>query len=211
MIKLKYSNNLVNYTEALNYMDAQVANIYAKKGPETIWFLEHPDIYTAGVSAKPSDLLDKNIRLISTGRGGEITYHGPEMRIIYLMLDLKKRNLCDIKQYITNLENWIINSLAQIEIKAINIPGKRGIWVKDQNNQLKYNKIAAIGVRIRKWITFHGVAINYNPDLTKFSKIIPCGIKDSNFGITRIKDLNSQISKNDFDQILKLEFSKIFK
>ncbi|MFZ8864269.1 MAG: lipoyl(octanoyl) transferase LipB [Rickettsiales bacterium] len=211
MVKWKYSNNLVNYSDALNYMDAKVKNIHTKKDSETIWFLEHPDIYTAGVSAKPADLLDKNINLIATGRGGEITYHGPEMRIIYLMLDLKKRNLCDIKQYIKNLEKWIINSLAQINIKACNIPGKIGIWVPDQANQLKYNKIAAIGVRIRKWVTFHGIAVNYNPDLAKFAKIIPCGINDSNFGITKIKDLNPQISKDDFDQILKREFAKIFK
>lgn len=210
MVKWKFSNNLISYAEALEYMDAKVQDIYHNNTQEEIWFLEHPDIYTAGVSAKQSDLLDKNIALINTGRGGQITYHGPNMRIIYAMLNLKSRNLCDIRQYIKNLEEWVINSLEQVNIKAHTIEGKIGIWVTDSSNKNKQYKIAAIGVRVRKWVTYHGIAINYDPDLNKFKSIIPCGISDDNYSVTSIKNLNKDITKQDLDFILKEEFQKIF-
>jgi len=210
MLDWKYTNTLVPYQESLDYMEENVAKIHGKNAPEQVWLLEHPNIYTAGVSANEDDLLDPNQTLIRTGRGGQITYHGPGMRIAYIMLDLKKRNNCDIKKYICNLESWLINSLNAVGVKGERRKGRVGIWVVDKNNPDHENKIAAIGVRVRKWVTYHGIAINVNPDLTKYDAIVPCGISDQKLGVTSLKKEGIDIALEEFDKILKQEFIKIF-
>ena len=203
------SDNPVDYDLALKSMESHVMNMLDYKATNKIWLLEHEDIYTIGVSGKEHDLINPtNIQIRQTNRGGKITYHGPGMRIIYVMLNLKyTAGGCDIRKFIKNLEYWVINSLKQINIEAFIREDRVGIWVKNGN---KEEKIAAIGIRMRKWISFHGIAVNINPDLTKFNNIIPCGINDKKYGVTSINKLGKSITKEKFDVILKEEFYKIF-
>ena len=202
------AQDYVPYMKAVSYMEDYVNQMHQDSIAEKIWFLEHQDIYTAGVSSSDADILNNNISIVRTGRGGKLTYHGIGMRIIYIMLNLKQRNLCDVRKYIFNLEEIIINSLKYFSVIGERRKDRVGIWVKNGAN--KEDKIAAIGVRIRKWITFHGVAINVNPDLNKFNNIIPCGIKDSNYGITSLAKLGVDIEMQEFDIVFKQEFFKIF-
>jgi lipoyl(octanoyl) transferase len=162
--------------------------------------LEHPSLYTAGTSANKNDLLSSQFPVYETGRGGEYTYHGPGQRVAYVMMDLKKQmQTPDIKKYIWTLEEWIIQTLSEFDIAGERRDGRVGIWVVMPNGE--ESKIAAIGVRIRHWITFHGIAINLNPDLAHFGGIVPCGI--SNHGVTCINDLNPDVSMDDLDAALK--------
>lgn len=195
------------YEEATQLMEEQVEKILQHSGQETIFLLEHPDTYTAGTSYDPKELLNPDqIPVIYTGRGGKFTYHGPGQRVIYPILDLKRPNRSkDIKLYVRNLEQWIINCLAELGLKAYTIEDKVGIWIKHKNTSAK---IAAIGIRVRKWITYHGIAVNICNNLEYYSGIIPCGI--NNFPVTSLKELGVKISLNDFDSILKKEFKKIF-
>lgn len=176
----------IDFEAALNFMQTRVEQIINSQAKQLIWILEHPEIYTAGISAKDSDLLVKTqIPIFKTNRGGKYTYHGPGIKIIYLMLDLKKffyPNPPDIAKFIQFLENWIIATLAQINIKGEIKKDRVGIWV---NHQGQEKKIAAIGIKIKKWVSYHGIAINIDPDLAKFDNIIPCGIKE--YGVTSVK------------------------
>jgi lipoyl(octanoyl) transferase len=200
-IEWKTTDLPIEYPDALKIMEERVNLIQKKQAPELIWFLEHPAIYTAGTSAIEEDLLNKEqFPVYQTGRGGQYTYHGPGQRIIYLMLDLKRRG-ADVKKYVASLEDWIIASLAEIGIKAKKKEGKIGIWVGNK-------KIAAIGIRISKWVSYHGIAINLNPDINHYNGIIPCGIKE--FGITSLHELGHKISYQDLDNILKSKFYEIF-
>lgn len=202
-IEWKTSNLSVNYLDAVQFMEERIKNIQNNQASELVWFLEHPSIYTAGTSAKENDLLEKNFPVFHTGRGGQYTYHGPGQRIIYLMLNLKKRGE-DLRKYISNLEDWIIASLKEIGIHAEKKAGRVGIWTI--NKQDKEAKIAAIGVRVSKWISYHGVAINVFPNLDHYSGIIPCGI--SEFGVTSLKELGCDISYQKLDIILKNKFKE---
>lgn len=204
------SKSPIEYNEALEIMENYVRDIIDNNANEVVWLLEHKDIYTAGVSTDFTDILNKDINIIKTGRGGKITFHGKGMRILYLMLDLKKRNACDIKKYIANIQYLIINSLKYLGVNAYCLDDHIGVWVKNPNIPNGHDKIAAIGVRVRKWVSFHGVAINISPDLSKFEQIIACGINEKNLGITSLKELNIDISKEEFDKILISEFNKIF-
>ncbi|RTK92504.1 MAG: lipoyl(octanoyl) transferase LipB [Rickettsiales bacterium] len=198
---------LTDYNQAIEIMNQYVEDIIIGTGPETILLLEHDDVYTAGSSSLESELLNNNnIPVIYTGRGGKFTYHGQGQRVIYPILDLKNANrVKDIKLYVRNLENWIINTLALINIKAYTIKGMVGIWVGDSKGPAK---IAAIGVRVKKWVTYHGIAINISTDLNKFNGIIPCGI--NNFSVTSLEKLGINISFDEFDKLLKQEFRKVF-
>lgn len=192
----------VEYDQAVEKMEERVAAIRAGTAPELIWLLEHPPLYTAGTSAKAADLLHPRFPVHESGRGGEYTYHGPGQRVVYVMLDLKKRQQePDIKQYVFNLEQLIINSLQAFDIQGKRIPGRVGIWVGDK-------KIAALGVRVRHWVTYHGISINVSPDLAHFDGIVPCGIADA--GVTSFADLEQEISMNELDAVLQREFSHIF-
>lgn len=204
-IEWKVSEKLVDYPEALKFMEQRVDEIIAGRAKEMVWFLQHKPVYTAGTSSSPEDLLDQErFPVYQAGRGGEYTYHGPGQLVAYVMLDLKKRmEKPDLKKYVWNLEQWIIDILKQYDINGERREGRVGIWVA--NDTGSEDKIAALGVRVRKWVTYHGISINVNPDLSHFSGIIPCGIKD--YGVTSLKDkgnnsdINSaiKISKNSFN------------
>jgi lipoyl(octanoyl) transferase len=192
--------NFQDYEPCLSAMENTVADIRGGQDGDQIWLLEHPSLYTAGTSANKNDLLSSQFPVYETGRGGEYTYHGPGQRVAYVMMDLKKVSQTpDIKKYIWMLEEWIIQTLSEFGIQGERRDGRVGIWVVMPDG--RESKIAAIGVRIRHWITFHGIAINLNPDLSHFGGIVPCGI--SNHGVTCINDLNPNVSMDDLDAALK--------
>jgi lipoyl(octanoyl) transferase len=206
-VEWKTSTGLTPYEEAVKAMEERVAQIAAGDAPELVWLVEHPPLYTAGTSAKEADLLEANkFPVYETGRGGEYTYHGPGQRIAYVMLDLKKREQQDIKLYVRNLEQWIINTLAVLHINGERREGRVGIWVDDGYGNEK--KIAAIGIRVRKWVTYHGIAININPNLSHFSGIVPCGIAE--YGVTSLQDLGCPAPMACVDEVLKQEFWRVF-
>ncbi|WP_375662448.1 MULTISPECIES: lipoyl(octanoyl) transferase LipB [unclassified Bartonella] len=213
-VEWKISDHLVEYPEALRYMQERVEKILAKTAHEQVWLLEHPSLYTAGTSANKKDLLAPNLfPVYEAGRGGEFTYHGPGQRIAYIMLDLKRRKQ-DIRAFISALEEWIIQMLANFNIKGERREDRVGVWVKQshcpskQNDLSSEDKIAAIGIRVRKWISFHGVSINVNPNLAHYSGIVPCGI--TNHGVTSFLNLGCHVAMHDVDIALKHAFEQIF-
>ncbi|MCD8497130.1 MAG: lipoyl(octanoyl) transferase LipB [Alphaproteobacteria bacterium] len=206
MTEFKFSDTPVPYEEALAFMDERVAGIYDGTAEECVWLLEHPPLYTAGTSAKDADLLNARFPVHVAGRGGEYTYHGPGQRVAYVMMDLRKRQKGpDIKAYVWFLEEWIIRSLAAFGITGKRICGRVGIWVDMPDGTEK--KIAAIGVRVRRWVTLHGIAINVNPDLSHFGGIVPCGISDA--GVTSMAELGSSADMTALDRVLKEKFKTI--
>ncbi len=199
-------SNYIDYPSSISFMEKKVEDIYKNRCKEFLWFLEHEDIYTAGTSSKSKDLLDPNkFKVYKTNRGGQFTYHGPGQRIVYVMLDLRKKGY-DIRGFVTLLENWIISSLKTIGISATNDKDHVGIWVKEKN---KLNKISSIGLRVRKGITFHGVSVNINPNLDNFKGINPCGKNSS--AVTSIYKLGLDRKIKEFDNILIDNFKKTFK
>ncbi|MDC1082820.1 lipoyl(octanoyl) transferase LipB [Candidatus Pelagibacter sp.] len=196
-IEIKKSIKPVNYEKAIKFLEERLTNIDKKNAKDLIWILEHEEIYTAGTSYEKSEILNKNINLIETNRGGKITYHGPGQIICYFVIDLKKRKR-DIRKFITLIEKTIIESLSEFSIKSFGDPKNIGIWL-NHNQEIK--KIAAIGVRVSKWIAYHGFSINVNNDLTKYNNIIPCGIKDK--GITNLKEIKNLDYKKLEDIIIK--------
>jgi lipoyl(octanoyl) transferase len=205
MLDWKVSDGLVPYPEALAAMEARVDAIAAGKADEQIWLLEHPPIYTAGTSARDEDLIDARFPVYRTGRGGQYTYHGPGQRVGYVMLNLKHRKP-DIRAYVHDLEQWLIDTLALFGVKGERREGRVGIWVTRSGG--REDKIAALGVRIRHWVSFHGVALNVEPDLGHFSGIVPCGVRGH--GVTSLADLGLAVSMADVDVALKQSFEKIF-
>ena len=187
-------------------MDERVAGIHEGSQEECVWLLEHPPLYTAGTSAKDVDLLEPRFPVFKTGRGGEYTYHGPGQRVAYAMLDLKKRGAPDLKKYVWNLEEWIIRTLAEFDVTGERRCGRIGIWVDMPDGSEK--KIAAIGVRVRRWVTMHGIAINVDPDLSHFDGIVPCGI--SEHGVTSLAGLGVEASMAQVDAVLKDVFEVVF-
>lgn len=207
------SEELVDYQSALSFMEQRAADIYENKEAQTIWLLEHPDIYTIGTSGNENEIIDAaGIEIIKTGRGGKITYHGPKQRIIYLMLDLREHGR-DVRAFVQKVENWVILALAKLGIKGAIRDGRVGVWVDNilENGQIREEKIAAIGIRIRRYISFHGISINFDPDLTKFDGIIPCGISKHDYGVTSIKKIKPATKMADLDNALKETFETAFK
>ena len=206
-IEWRTSTGLIAYPEALSFMEERVADILDGAAPEAVWLLEHPPLYTAGTSSNADDLLSPaRFPVYKTGRGGEYTYHGPGQRVAYVMLDLTKRGN-DIRAYVRNLEGWVIATLATFDITGERRDGRVGIWVVDEKTGIE-KKIAAIGVRVRRWTTFHGIAINVSPELSHFDGIVPCGISD--YGVTSLQDLGVTSSLGDLDQALKRTFKDFF-
>jgi lipoyl(octanoyl) transferase len=203
-LEWKVSDQPVPYPEALAQMEARAAAIADGTAGEQVWLLEHPPIYTAGTSARDADLLDARFPVYRTGRGGQFTYHGPGQRVGYAMLDLKTRTP-DVRAYVRDLEQWLIETLAQFNVKGERREGRVGIWVQRGSRE---DKIAALGVRIKRWVTLHGVALNAEPDLSHFSGIVPCGV--TAHGITSLADLGIAVSMADVDIALKQSFKKIF-
>jgi lipoyl(octanoyl) transferase len=208
------SNTLIDYEYAVNWMKTRSADISTGQKPECIWFLEHPPIYTAGTSAKDIDLKDNNgFPVYKSNRGGQYTYHGPGQRVAYVLLDLNNRGR-DVKKFVKNLELWIINTLAAFNIRGETHPGRVGVWVTRKDKPLTGNgiiaeeKIAAIGIRLSKWVSYHGISINLDPNLEHFSGIVPCGISDR--GVTSLTNLGISIRMEELDALLKENFYKIF-
>jgi lipoyl(octanoyl) transferase len=198
----------VPYPEAVARMEAWADAIARGSGPERVWLLEHPPIYTAGTSAKDRDLLSARFPVFKSGRGGEYTYHGPGQRVAYVMLDLKRRKP-DVRVFVRNLEEWIIRTLAQFDVKGERRKGRIGIWVARGAGH--EDKIAAIGVRVRRWVTFHGVSLNVDPDLSHFTGIVPCGVRvDGKFGVTSLAQLGVHATMAEVDVALKAAFAEVF-
>lgn len=214
MVDWIITDELTNYNFSLKVMEQRVTAISEGKAEEAIWLVEHPPLYSAGTSAKADHLLNPyRFTVYKTGRGGQYTYHGPGQRVVYVMLNLNKRGQ-DVRAFSRLLEQWIINTLASFNLKAHTCNERIGVWVKRPEKPLlpdgrtAEDKIAAIGIRVRKWITFHGLAINVEPNLEHFSGIVPCGIKD--YGITSFIDLGLLVSMTDVDQALMDNFKQIF-
>jgi len=195
-------------------MADRVDEIILGKAPELIWCLEHPPLYTAGSSAKPADLLDAHrFPVYPSRRGGQYTYHGPGQRVIYAMLDLNKRGR-DVRKFVQKLETWVIESIGEFGVRGEIREGRVGVWVKRAEKPTSVDgspsedKIAAIGIRLKKWVSFHGISVNIDPDLSHYSSIVPCGI--SNHGVTSFHDLGLPISMTDFDIALKNKFESVF-
>ena len=206
MIEFKTSNELIDYEKALTVMEDRVDGIHEGSQTELLWFVQHPPLYTAGTSSSEEDLLNPTrFPVHQVGRGGQYTYHGPGQRVVYIMLNLKKRG-ADVREFVSNLEGIVIDTLAELGVTGERRKGRVGIWVNDNQNE---KKIAAIGIRIRHWITFHGISINVNPDLEHFSGIVPCGI--SEYGVTSLSDLKIDCTMLGVDNILKKHFLRTFK
>ena len=196
------------YPEAVAAMEARVADIQNGAADELVWLVEHPPLYTSGTSARIEDLLEpERFPVFETGRGGQYTYHGPGQRVAYAMLDLRGRGQ-DLRAYVRGLEAWVIDALAQFGVKGEQRDGRVGIWVAHADG--REDKIAAIGVRVRSWITYHGISINVAPDLDHFSGIVPCGIGETGLGVTSLKALGVEASLEDVDLVLKRSFATIF-
>jgi lipoyl(octanoyl) transferase len=202
---------LTSYEPAVKAMEARAAAIAAGEAGELVWLLEHPPLYTAGVSSKPGDLLvPDRFPVFQTGRGGQFTYHGPGQRVAYVMLDLRKRDR-DVTCFVANLERWLIGALERFNVKGEVRQGRVGVWVERKGpGWSREDKIAAIGVRLRKWVSFHGIAFNVEPDLEHFSGITPCGISGPQFGVTSLVDLGLPVTMSDADTALRASFEDVF-
>jgi lipoyl(octanoyl) transferase len=214
MVEWIISDGLTGYADAVAQMEDWVDAIARGEGPERVWLVEHPPLYTAGSSAAPKDLTDPDrFPVHQTRRGGQYTYHGPGQRVAYVMLDLNRREK-DVRKYVQNLETWVISTLAEFGVTGEIRDGRVGVWVaRPEKAPLpdgtpREDKVAAIGVRIRKWVTFHGLSINVDPDLSHFDGIVPCGISDQ--GVTSLVDLGLPVSMEDVDTALKRSFAKTF-
>ncbi len=207
-VEWRASDGLVPYPEAVAFMEARAAAIRAGTAPQTIWLLEHPPLYTAGTSAHAGDLIDAGrFPVFKTGRGGQYTYHGPGQRIAYVMLDVKRRG-ADVRRFVRDLEEWLIRTLAVFGVKGERREGRVGIWVARPGILGGEDKIAALGIRLRHWVSFHGVALNVDPDLSHYAGIVPCGIREH--GVTSLARLGVQATMGQVDQALRQCFGEVF-
>jgi lipoyl(octanoyl) transferase len=214
MVEWITSEAVVEYEAAVSFMESRAAAIAAGQAPECIWLLEHPPLYTAGTSARIEDLTDPDrFPVYPSKRGGQYTYHGPGQRVIYVMLDVGKRGR-DLRRFVRDLEAWVILTLSEFNLTGHIRDGRVGVWVERPDKPRRANglpaedKIAAIGIRLRKWVSFHGISINVEPDLSHFSGIVPCGIQEH--GVTSLVDLGLPIALEDVDVALKRSFSAVF-
>ncbi len=204
------SESPVPYPQALAAMEARAAEIAAGRAPELVWLLEHPPLYTSGTSAKDADLIDPRFPVYATGRGGQFTYHGPGQRVVYLMLDLKRRKP-DVRAYVASLEELIIRTLAAFNVSGERREDRVGVWVARPDKGAQHeDKIAAIGVRLKRWVSMHGIAINVEPNLSHFGGIVPCGVADPRHGVTSLVDLGLPVTLGDVDVALKHAFEEVF-
>lgn len=204
----RVSDARVEYPAAVAFMEDRVAAIRAGTAPETVWLVEHPPLYTAGTSADPADLLDPaGLPVYESGRGGKFTWHGPGQRVAYVMVDLKRHG-GDVRAFVCRLEDWMIAALARFNVRGERRPGRVGIWVGRGGG--REDKIAAIGVRVRHWVTFHGVSLNVDCDLGPFRGIVPCGISGTQYGVTSLLDLGIVTSMPEVDAVLRDTFQEVF-
>ena len=204
------SDGLTPYDTALQVMDERAGAIAEGTAPELIWLIEHPSLYTAGTSARPADLIDARFPVHTTGRGGQFTYHGPGQRVVYVMLDLKRR-APDIRRFVATLEEWIIRTLSDFNVRGERREDRVGVWVRrPERGDGREDKIAAIGIRVRRWVSLHGLALNVDPDLSHFSGIVSCGVSDAHYGVTSLVDLGLLVSMPEVDMTLRREFEPLF-
>jgi lipoyl(octanoyl) transferase len=191
-------------------MDARTAAIADGNARELIWLIEHPPLYTAGTSAKPGDLIAERFPVHAAGRGGQFTYHGPGQRVAYVMLDLKRRGP-DLRRFVATLEEWIIRTLAAFSISGERRDDRIGVWVRRPDKSAEHeDKIAAIGIRVKRWVSLHGIALNVDCDLSHFAGIVPCGVADTRYGVTSLLDLGRPVSMAEVDMALRREFEPLF-
>lgn len=213
MVEWIISSGLTAHADAVALMEDRVAQIHAGQAPEAVWLVEHPPLYTAGTSARPQDLLDARFPVHQTGRGGQYTYHGPGQRVAYVMLDLNRRGR-DVRAFVGQLEGWVIDALASFGVSGQIREGRVGVWVPRHDKpplpdgQMREDKIAAIGVKLRRWVSFHGIAVNVDPDLSHYGGIVPCGI--SGHGVTSLVDLGLPVGMADLDVALRQGFARTF-
>jgi lipoyl(octanoyl) transferase len=209
-VEWRVSNGPVDYEAAVAIMEERAAAIGRGAAPELVWLLEHPPLYTAGTSARTDELREPCFPLYASGRGGQLTYHGPGQRVAYLMLDLNARGR-DVRRFVATLEDWVIRALARFDVIGERRQGRVGVWVRrpDKGPDCE-DKIAAIGIRIRRWVTLHGVALNVDCDLTHYSGIVPCGISEPRYGVTSLAELGRRPGTASVDAVLRQEFEQVF-
>ena len=209
-VEWRVSDAPVAYADAVTFMDARAAAIASGREPELVWLVEHPPLYTAGTSADRKDILDARFPVYESGRGGQMTYHGPGQRVAYVMLDLKRRGP-DVRKFVATLEEWIIRTLGAFNVRGERREDRIGVWVRRPEKSEGFeDKIAAIGIRVKQWVTLHGLAINVDPDLANFAGIVPCGVNEQRYGVTSLVDLGLPVTMADVDTALKREFVPLF-
>jgi lipoyl(octanoyl) transferase len=209
-VEWRVSDGLVAYERALAAMTGRAAAIARGEAPELVWLLEHPALYTAGTSAKPGELIEARFPVHSAGRGGQFTYHGPGQRVGYVMLDLKRR-APDVRRFVASIEQWLIDALARFNVRGERRGDRVGVWVRRPDKGAAHeDKIAAIGVRVRQWVTLHGFALNVDPDLSHFSGIVPCGLSEPHYGVTSLADLGRTVTMPEVDIALRAAFTPLF-
>jgi len=209
-VEWRVSDSLVSYEDAIATMETRAAAIVAGQAAELVWLLEHPPLYTAGTSTNHADVIDARFHIYESERGGQLTYHGPGQRVAYVMIDLRRRGP-DVRRFVATLEEWIIRTLAALGVRAERREDRIGVWVRrpEKGNGCE-DKIAALGIRVKQWVTLHGIAINVNPDLAHFSGIVPCGVSEKRYGVTSLSDLGVPISLTEVDELLRREFEPLF-
>jgi lipoyl(octanoyl) transferase len=200
----------VGYEAAVAFMQARAAAIAAGRDNELAWLIEHPPLYTSGTSAKPEELIEARFPVFESGRGGQMTYHGPGQRVAYVMLDLKRRGP-DVRRFVASLEEWIIRTLAAFNVRGERRDDRIGVWVRrPEKGEGFEDKIAAIGIRVTQWVTLHGMALNVDPELSHFSGIVPCGVNEQRYGVASLTDLGIIVSMPEVDMVLRREFEALF-
>ena len=209
-VEWRVTDSPVPYPQAVDFMEARAAEIAGGRAAELVWLLEHPSLYTSGTSGKSGDLLNPRFPTFKSGRGGQLTYHGPGQRVAYVMLDLKQRRP-DVRAYVAGLELWIIRTLAAFNVRGERREDRVGVWVaRPDKGEGFEDKIAAIGVRLRRWVSLHGIALNVAPDLSHFVAIVPCGVIDPRYGVTSLADLGLTVTSTDVDIALRQAFEDVF-
>ena len=209
-VEWRVSGGLLDYPDALAFMHSRAAAIAGGRAKELVWLIEHPPLYTAGTSGQARDVVHARFPVFEAGRGGQLTYHGPGQRVAYLMLDLKRRGP-DVRRYVATLEEWLIRTLAAFGVDGERREDRIGVWVRrpDKGKGCE-DKIAAIGIRVSRWVTLHGIALNVAPDLSHFSGIVPCGVREARYGVTSLADLGIAASMTEVDAVLRREFENLF-
>ena len=214
-VEWRIADGLTPYPDAVAWMEARAAKIADGTAPECVWLVEHPPLYTSGTSARPQDLMTPRFPVHATGRGGQFTYHGPGQRVAYVLLDLKRRQP-DLRAFVCALEDWIIATLAAVNVRGERRDNRVGVWVarpdkaRGPTGEIAEDKIAAIGIRVRRWVSFHGISLNVAPDLAHFSGIVPCGISAAHLGVTSLVDLGHVVTMAEADSLLRREFQVVF-
>jgi lipoyl(octanoyl) transferase len=209
-VEWRLGEGLVPYDDALATMEQRAGAVASGTAPELAWLIEHPPLYTAGTSAKPTDLIEARFPVHQSGRGGQFTYHGPGQRVAYLMLDLRRRG-ADVRRYVATLEEWLIRTLAAFNIRGERREDRIGVWVRrPDKGEGSEDKIAAIGIRVKRWVSLHGVALNVEPDLSHFRGIVPCGVSGQRYGVTSLVDLGVPVTMPEVDMVLRREFEALF-